>query len=161
MRSHVGRPLALFLVIASSLMVIATAVPSAEAARQGPGGNAPCAPRIIDLGTLGGSESEIDGSNSKSTWVGSAQDASGMDIPVMWHNGLMQPVGISEGWAADVNNRGVVVGNEDPYAFWWSGGTQHLLPLPPGATGSYVRRINDHNDAAGSISYPDGSGAPV
>ena len=161
MRSHVGRPLALCVVIASSLVVIATAAPSAEAARQGPGGSAPCSPRIIDLGTLGGADSEIDGSNSVGTWVGSAQDARGADIPVLWRNGVIRSVGSSEGWAADVTNRGIVVGNQDAGAFWWFGGTQHLLPLPDGATGSFVRRINEHNDAVGSISFPDGSSAPV
>jgi hypothetical protein len=62
-------------VLASSLAVIASSAPAAWAARQGPGGSAPCAPQIIDLGTLGGANSEINGANRNGAWVGSADDA--------------------------------------------------------------------------------------
>jgi len=156
MRFHVGRPLALFVIIASSLVVIATAVPSAEA-QEGPGASAPCSPRIIDLGTLGGANSEIDGSNSVGTWVGTAEDARGKIFPVIWRNGLIHAIGDTGGEGSDVNNRGVVVGTVDAGAFWWNGGPEHLLPIPDGTSGSSVRRINDHNDAVGTVGTVDGN----
>jgi uncharacterized membrane protein len=165
MRSHVGRPLALFAVIASSLVVIATAVPSAEA-RQGPGGSAPCPPRIIDLGTLGGANSEIDGANRRGVWVGAADNAHGIPTPTLWDHGVVRTLGESDGWAADITNAGVLVGNAhadtpNARAFSWYRGTSHLLPIPDWATSSFVRRINQHDDAVGNLTAADGSGVAV
>ncbi len=159
MRSHVGRPLALYVVIASSLVLIATAVPSAEAARKAQ--VAPCTPRLIDMGTLGGANSGINGSNSVGTWVGGAEDSSGTEIPVLWRNGVMHAIGHAGGLASDVNNRGVVVGNVDAGAFWWNGGSEHLLPTPEGTSGSTARRINEHNDAVGTLSLADGNSSAI
>jgi uncharacterized membrane protein len=165
MGSRVARPVSLLVLAASSLLVIAGAVPPAQA-RQGPGGRASCSPRIIDLGTLGGANSEIDGANRLGTWVGSAQNAHGVDTPVIWHDGQIQTLGESDGWAADITNAGVVVGNAGvdraiPTAFSWYRGTARALPVPDGATSGSVRRINQHDDAVGSLFTSDGSSVPV
>src|SRR5436189_300353 len=89
----------------------------------------------------------IQSSPALATWVGSAEDANGVSIPVFWHGGTIQTLGESDGFAADITNAGVVVGTADvdsasSQAFWWYRGTPHVLPVPSWATSSYVRRIN-------------------
>ena len=165
MRAIVRRPVLVLAVAASSLVVVATAVPSADA-RQGPGGNAACAPRTIDLGTLGGANSEIDGANRLGVWVGSAENAEGVPTPVLWRGTAIHTLGEADGFAGDVTNAGVVVGvaNMDmpsSTGFWWYRGTAHALPMPSWAIGSSARRINQHNDAVGTLTAADGSGVPV
>jgi uncharacterized membrane protein len=165
MSTRIGRPLVSLAVVATSMVAVAAAVPSAEA-RQGPGGNAPCAPRIIDLGTLGGANSEIDGSNAHGLWVGSADNADGVPTPVLWRNNAIHTLGESDGFAGDATDAGVVVGVADmdtpsSTAFWWYRGTAHALPTPSWAIGSSARRINQHNDVAGTLTAADGSGVPV
>lgn len=165
MRTSVRRPLLLLAVAASSVVVLATTVPPAEA-QQGPAGSAACAPRIIDLGTLGGSNSAINGANRNGLWVGSAENADGVPTPVLWRDNTIHTLGEADGFAGDVTNAGVVVGvaNEDTQsstAFWWYRGRAHTLPTPSWATASYARRINQHNDVAGTLTAGDGSGVPV
>jgi probable HAF family extracellular repeat protein len=120
-----------------------------------------CTPRIIDMGTLGGHESEIDGANRVGDWVGSAQNAHGKDRAVLWHDGAMIDLGEPGAWAGDITNAGVVVGNSRNGAFTWYRGTARLLPIPAWANGSYVRRINQHDDAVGVLISPDGTGFPT
>jgi uncharacterized membrane protein len=78
----------------------------------------------------------------------------------------MQTLGETDGFAGDVTNAGVVVGvaNADTAsssAFWWYRGAAHLLPTPSWAISSSARRINQHNDAVGTLTRKDGSSVPV
>jgi probable HAF family extracellular repeat protein len=126
-----------------------------------------CTPQVIDLGTLGGSQSEIDGDNGRDTFVGSAQDASGHDHAVLWPlGGSIVDLGQPNAWAADMNNAGVVVGDAwtrstGQYAFAWYDGRAIRLHEPSWASGDYVRRINDHDDAAGIVFGPHGHAHPA
>jgi uncharacterized membrane protein len=165
MRSHRSRTGSWFALVSAGLLV-AVITGSPAYAQSPPGSRAPCVPRIIDLGTLGGANSEIDGANRLGTWVGSAEDSNGVSIPVLWHGGTIQTLGESDGFAADITNAGVVVGTADvdsasSHAFWWYRGTPHLLPVPSWATSSYVRRINQHDDAVGALYTTDGASVPV
>jgi uncharacterized membrane protein len=164
MKPQRSRAVSWSVVVAASLVVATASAPSAYADRSS--GRAPCAPRIIDLGTLGGANSEIDGGNRTGTWVGSADDPNGVPTPVLWRGDSMQTLGESDGFAGDVTNAGVVVGvaNADTpssSAFWWYRGTAHSLPTPSWATASSARRINQHNDAVGTLTRKDGSSVPV
>jgi uncharacterized membrane protein len=165
MGQHRSRAASWIVVIIVGLFVTAASAPLAIA-QQAPGDRAPCNPRIIDLGTLGGANSEIDGANRLGVWVGAADDAHGVTMPVLWRGGAIQTLGESDGFAADITNAGVVVGNantnsQSPTAFWWYRGTVQALPVPGWSTGSYVRRINQRDDAVGSLSVSDGSSVPV
>ena len=165
MRCH-RSPAASWLATVSAGLLVAAISGSPASAQSPPESRAACVPRIIDLGTLGGANSEIDGANRLGTWVGSAENAHGVSIPVLWQGGVIRTLGESDGFAADVTNAGVVVGNADsdsptPHAFWWYRGTPHLLPVPSWSTGSFVRRINQHDDAVGSLSTADGGGVPA
>jgi uncharacterized membrane protein len=165
MRSHRSASASWLAIVSAGLLVAAISGSPASASPPS-GSRAPCVPQIIDLGTLGGANSEIDGANRLGTWVGSAENATGVSIPVIWQGGVIRTLGESDGFAADITNAGVVVGNADsdsstPHAFWWYRGTPHLLPVPSWSTGSFVRRINQHDDAVGSLSTADGGGMPV
>ena len=149
------RPARGMIALVLSLPMIMVDAPRANAA-------AGCTPRVIDMGTLGGQNSEIDGANSLGDWVGSAQDSHGENRAVLWHDGVIRDLGESEAWAADITDAGVVVGNSDVNgAFDWSHGVARPLPLPAWATGSYVRRINQHDDAVGAVGSADGSSFPI
>jgi hypothetical protein len=139
--------------ISIALPMISIAAPAARA-------TAACAPRVIDMGTLGGSNSEIDGANRVGDWVGSAQNGAGEGRAVLWHHGVIRDLG-EDGWAADITNAGVVVGNANAGAFTWYRGVARSLPIPAWASGSYVRRINQQNDAVGSLSTADGNSVPT
>src|SRR6059058_2806231 len=110
MRSHRSGPGSWFAIVSAGLLVAAI-TGSPAYARSSPGSRAPCAPRIIDLGTLGGANSEIDGANRRGVWVGSADNAHGVPTPTLWRHGVIRTLGESDGWAADITNAGVLVGN--------------------------------------------------
>jgi len=151
-------------ITAGVLLAVAAAAPAL--AHGGEPGRAPCDQRIIDLGTLGGANSEIDGGNRNGFWVGSADDADGFPTPVLFRGHAIHTLGESDGFAGDVTNAGVVVGvaNTDTpssTAFWWYRGTAHALPKPAWAIASSARRINQHDDAVGTLTRADGSSVPV
>jgi hypothetical protein len=116
-----------------------------------------CTPQILDLGTLGGPGSGIYGSNQVGDWVGGADSSDGTEHAVIWHGSQIHDLGIPNSEADDINNAGVVVGDSDSLgAFFWRGGQATSLPIPNGWLGASVRRINQHNDAAGQAWLADG-----
>lgn len=122
-----------------------------------------CNPQVIDMGTLGGSNSEIDGASATGTFVGAADTADGDTRPVLWNGTSIVDLGLHHGWAAAVNGDGVVVGNTDstPGAFAWQAGRSWSLPVPAPYTSSYVRRINSRGDASGSVTDAAGTTYPA
>ncbi len=148
------------------LAAMAIALPLISATASTARASASCPPRVIDMGTLGGANSEIDGANRVGDWVGSADNPNGEGRPVLWHDGTILDLGEPDGWAADVTNAGVVVGNTDvdgsnPRAFAWARGTARDLPIPAWADGSFVRRINARDDAAGALYSANGVSVPT
>ena len=149
------------------LVAVGTAVGPAGAAFARPASGATCRPRVVDLGTLGGPNSDISGDNRVDTFVGEADDAAGQQRAVIFRpDGSIVDLGEPDAWAADMNPRGVVVGNADtstdhPFAFAWYRGHRFRLPVPSWAAGSYVRRINARGDAAGAVFDRHGHSHPA
>jgi uncharacterized membrane protein len=123
-----------------------------------------CDPKVIDMGTLGGSTSEIIETNGRGLWVGSSRTAEGVNRAVLWDDGKIADLGVEgDAWASDVNNSGVIVGNgkesEDfttGRAFIWRRGVAtELSGLAPDSP-TFVRRLNNRGDATGSA--VDGEG---
>lgn len=147
-----------------AFMAVASAVAPAVAQ---PSTNPSCTPQVVDLGTLGGENSEIDGDNGHDTFVGAAEDASGRSHAVLWPiGGSVVDLGEPNAWAADMNSAGVVVGNAQAnsphqFAFAWYDGQRSRLPEPGWASGDYVRRINDNDDAAGIVFGRHGHAHPA
>ncbi len=153
------------LLVALVVATLGTLTIDAGVAAAGPG----CQPQVIDLGTLGGSGSEVIETNALGVWVGSARDAEGVVRAVLWDGGRVQDLGVEgDAWAADINNRGDVVGNskesEDgttARAFRWRDGVATELPglMPDGPT--FVRRLNERGISVGSAGDAAGTETPV
>ena len=115
-----------------------------------------CEPRVIDMGTLGGSSSEILEVNSRRQWVGTSRKPNEVHKAVIWGRHGIRDLGtIGEAEGDDINNRGVVVGNhkltqDSGAAFIWRHGVLRDLPELPGGQGTFVRRLNERGDAAGA-----------
>jgi len=128
-----------------------------------------CAPQVIDLGTLGGERSEVIETNARGVWVGSAEDTDQVSHAVLWDRGLMIDLGVEgDAWAADINNRGEIVGNskesEDfttARAFRWRDGVAtEMSGLEPDRP-TFVRRVNERGVAVGSAADADYNEIPV
>jgi uncharacterized membrane protein len=128
-----------------------------------------CDAEVIDLGTLGGARSAVIAVNSRRVWVGRATDADEVSRAVLWRHGRIVDLGVEgDAWAADINNRGDVVGNSkesDDWttarAFRWSKGVATELPgLAPDAP-TFVRRLNQRGVAVGSASNAEFVEIPV
>lgn len=117
---------------------------------------------LTDVGTFGGSFSQVDGLNDRNVAVGRAMLADNSTIhPFIYQDGVLNDLGTLGGRfgaALDVNSHGAVVGAAaDPsgqvHAFIYDG---VLRPLLPGNTmQSQASRINDHGTVIGNFS--DGS----
>ena len=127
-----------------------------------------CHARVIDMGTLGGSSSEILESNNRGVWVGTSRDAGEVHKAVIWENGQIRDLGtVGEAEGDDINNNGIAVGNhkldENLTArawIWRDGVLRELTPLPAGGP-TFVRRLNDRGDVAGSALDAEGVEHPV
>jgi uncharacterized membrane protein len=141
----------------------ALGAPVAAAAETG------CNPRVIDLGTLGGSTSEIIETNARGVWVGSASTPAEAARAVLWERGRIRDLGaVADAWASDINNSGVIVGNhklsddrKSGRAFIRRHGVLRELPGFPGGGRTFVRRLNDRGDATGSATDAAGTEHPV
>jgi hypothetical protein len=149
------------------LMTAATAIAAAPAAVADPshhGGRPQCRPQLIDLGTLTGlGSSAVIATNDRGIWVGDSDGADGYDHAVAWVGRHIVDLDVPQGsWAADISRSGAIVINgltDAPAsvpsrAYVWWHGAAHQLALPSGADAgwsSYVRRVNDTDTAAGSI----------
>lgn len=94
--------------------------------------------RAIDLGTLGGKESEAVAINDRGQIVGSSQTSDGTSHAFLWYRGTMTDLGTLDGGssAAAINERGQVVGSSttkrfDQHAFLWQKGD--MADLGPAA----------------------------
>ena len=72
---------------------------------------------VIDLGTLGGTQSEAEAINNRRQIVGTSETASDSEAPVwhafLWHDGRM--VDLGSGYPVAINDRGQIIGNSGPY----------------------------------------------
>ncbi len=133
--------------------------------------------RRIDLGTLGGTQSYVNGMNDFGQLVGWSFNARGQMLPFLWQHGKMRglaPLTVSDDWnggnAVAINNRGDVVGNSVTAAgkvhavLWPHGGRPvDLGTLVPGADGgagaeegSGALAVNDQGQVVGWSTHPDG-----
>ena len=114
-----------------------------------------CHPRVIDMGTLGGVESGIDGVSPTGTWVGGATRADGELRAVLWQGRRIRDLGAPDAETLDMNAAGYAVGDETVstamQAFIWHAGRIRLLPKPHWAGTSYARRINASGEASGAV----------
>lgn len=157
MNGYTQRRLAVVALSVGSLTFPALVAPSATA------DTGTCQPRIVDMGTLGGSSSEIIEYGRPDVWIGTARNAAEVNKAVIWDHGKIRSLGTtgeSEGF--DLNSNGVAVGNhhldtDEPRAYIWRDGIPRDLPrLPGGGVSTFVRRINEQGHATGSA--PDHQG---
>jgi probable HAF family extracellular repeat protein len=93
---------------------------------------------LTELGTLGGSTTQIDAMNERGQVVGLSTDAAGFGRAFLWDNGTMRDLGTLGGpwsWAMDINAGGVVVGVSETstgevHAFRWENGVMMDLEGP-------------------------------
>ena len=150
------RPIVIALIVASTL-VTASAVPAAGAGRF---------PnyKIIDLGTLGGTNRGANAINNLDQVVGWSEIQAGSDIrhAFLWQDGKMFDLGTLGGTnseARGINRRGWVVGWSDVsqdvrHAFLWKKGK--LIDLGTlGGTNSEANAINDAGQIVGTSDVPD------
>ena len=124
---------------------------------------------LTDVGTFGGSFSQVDGLNDKAVAVGRAMLADGSIHPFVYEDGVLKDIGTLGGRfgaALDINSHGEVVGaaadaSGQVRAFLYDGVLRELLPGV--ATQSQATRINDHGTVIGNFSggapfiYDDGA----
>jgi len=117
----------------------------------------------IDLGTLGGVQSQALGIDDAGRIVGFARTAGHARHAALWENGQVSDLGTlggGESIAFDINSQGEVVGwlgdIYDKHAFTWRAGVMSLLPGPGS---SQAVAINSHGDIVGSTHlYPTDGG---
>jgi len=109
---------------------------------------------LIDLGTLGGSTSEVSGLNDAGQVVGYAQTADGTPYPVVWNNGVATLLSSRPGRAIAISPAGVMAGNvisatsTKMDATLLTGGNAYDLGTFGGSF-SIVSGVNDSGQVAG------------
>jgi len=107
---------------------------------------------MIDLGTLGGSDSYAYALNASGQVVGTSTLPGGENHAFLYSNGQMIDLG-TPGWAYGINVSGEIVGNTGAgHAFLYSDGVMSELPL----VDAYA--INDSGDVIGDIWVPSPQG---
>jgi probable HAF family extracellular repeat protein len=128
---------------------------------------------LTDVGTLGGSFSEVDGLNDRNVAVGKSLLADNSSYhPFVYEDGALKDIGTFGGRfgvALDVNNHGVVVGTaydaaNVAHAFVYDGAA--LRDLTPGLANTTAVAINDRGTVIGwngsmSWVYDDGIVTPL
>src|SRR5262249_34143772 len=113
---------------------------------------------IMDLGTLGGNDSDAHGINDYGQVVGWSDVSAGVTHGFIWSEGQMTDVGTLGGvnsLAFSINDRGQVVGQADtsggqPHGFVWTNGVMTDVN-PAGAPYSRVGGINEAGDMCGEF----------
>lgn len=151
----------LFLLLVAAALLLCHAAAPALAAQ---------AYEVVDLGTLGGNESEAKDINESGQIVGYAEDGSGRNRAFLWENGTMTDLGAlggNESVALAISDPGQIVGEADTgagtsHAFSWStgGGMADLGTL--GGNNSVAWDINNTSKIVGeSETGAMSGGAPV
>src|SRR5690242_14893014 len=112
---------------------------------------------ILDLGTLGGSNSYVSAINDRGQVVGYSETSSGETHAFLWKKGAMTDLGTLGGGtsqAADINKFGQVVGwstlvSGERHAFLWDKGRMTDLGTLSGSD-SYAVDINDSGQVVGT-----------
>jgi probable HAF family extracellular repeat protein len=112
---------------------------------------------MTDLGTLGGPTSTPSGINNRGQIIGTSDvDSEGTLHPFLWQRGRLTDIldhnGGKNGWAADLNDSGDVVGAVDQRPFVWRRGT--LIDLGTPGRGGYASAINDRGHVAAVNTAP-------
>jgi uncharacterized membrane protein len=110
-----------------------------------------------DLGTLGGIRGQAQGVNSSGSIVGySAFDSTGTVVPMIWTQAsgmqrLFGPTDVTEGYAFDINDSGVVAGELlGVGGFRWESDSLYMLANISGFANSTVAAINNSGVIAGA-----------
>jgi probable HAF family extracellular repeat protein len=122
---------------------------------------------VVDLGTLGGTNSLANAINNRLQVVGASADASGVGHAFLWENGTMQDLGLLPGgtsaFASDINDRGQIVGYGNTavdqfqvHAILWDGGAVIDLGTLPGGSVSVANAINARGQVVGTSQSADG-----
>lgn len=114
----------------------------------------------LDLGTLGGSNSEARGINDIGQVVGKADPIDGHPHAFLWENGVMtnleEPNCCTMSYAADINNAGQVVGTTEDYAernaVLWENGISTDVGLAAIGGQAYGVSINNAGETVAIIS---------
>ena len=114
--------------------------------------------KALDLGTLGGRNSQAFGLNDAGQVVGVAMQKDGLRHAFVWKRGKMQDLGglLKDGYSAayGINRAGHCVGvsafdARDNHAVLWRNGKITDLGTLPGGTGSFARAINSRDQIVG------------
>jgi probable HAF family extracellular repeat protein len=119
--------------------------------------------RMLDLGTLGGPDSDALVINDHGQITGMSMTSSGAVDPFIWENGKMIDLGTlggTYGYPNMINARGQIIGFSDilgdipgqGHAFLWENGVLKDLETL-GGTASEARWINDAGEAAGWATF--------
>lgn len=126
---------------------------------------------MINLGTLGGSDSQAYDINDPGQIVGSSSTSSGATHAFKWEKGTMTDLGTrtsgyGNSYAYDINNKGQIVGYSEiqggPYQAvkWENGQIIELGALADSYSHSRARAINNKGQVVGESQYMTKSGGP-
>jgi probable HAF family extracellular repeat protein len=120
----------------------------------------------IDLGTLGGSDSSVEGLSDSGHIIGISQTVTGDRHAFLWRDGAMLDLGTLPGgntcYPKALNAKDQVVGaaqtdQGDFHAFLWSNGVLTDLGLLPHGTDSYAYALNNRTEIVGSAVTESGA----
>ncbi|HET6384264.1 MAG TPA: hypothetical protein VFJ58_12800 [Armatimonadota bacterium] len=117
--------------------------------------------RMRDLGTFGGDTSQAYSLNDSGVVVGYAETRGGVLRAFVWRDGKMAAIGPAGGSSAaiGVSRNGTVCGDSGDFGgvngrtFIWHAGRTTMLLQPRGAPVSVVMRINDLDQAIGTVTF--------
>src|SRR5215470_14378177 len=151
--------------VTTILVLTATSAGSAVAAAR-PDDQATCS-IVATLPSFGTGASSAIAINRSGVVVGQASPAPGTRrVPVEWISGVPTvipiPAEFIRGAASDINDRGQVVGAVfdaagNLHGFSYDGSSVTMLPMLPGGTYTYARRINASGQIAGAADTADGT----